>query len=138
MHCHGCFIFNFISESIPLIIYHIIFQVRGGFRFAFVFSHSLQNSHIFTHTVETQESLTDRRAGLETGRQVHTFCLTALPLLFSVKGRERKGSCTNKFSSIHRLHLVRQGLLLCVARRHSASQLPHIHAHTLIYIQREY
>lgn len=118
-----------------------------GFSFLLSFTHSLQiqNSHkCFLYCVENQAQShrpLRRFRDRETGAH-GALCLIALLLLFSVKGKERKGSCANKFSSIHRLHLVRQGLLLCVPQRHSASQLPHLHTythtHAFIYIQGEF
>lgn len=98
--------------------------------------------HINRHILQTQlHSFTNCSRNVETGAH-SAFCLIALLLLFSVKGRKRKGSCTNKFSSIYWLQSVRQGFLFCVPQRHSAFQLPHLHTqthtHTLIYIQGEF
>ena len=119
-------------------MYHIICQLQGFFTpiRLFSFTRDTEFTCIHLHSMESQteshrplKRLGDSKTGAHCA-----LCLIALLLLFSVRGRERKGSCANKFSSIHRLHLVRQGLLLCVPRRHSASQLPHLHTHTHTHI----
>lgn len=92
-------------------------------------SSHLVHKCIFGTEAQSDQSVSEYWGDLETDA-IGAPCLIASLLLFSVKGKERKGIFTNKFSSIHWLHLVRQGLLLCVPRRHSASQLPRLDTHT--------
>lgn len=130
-----------MSDGIYITIYRMIAKPRKTFYEIFHPFSFTTDTYKYTYTVN-QVSRPYRPVRKFEDRCTQCFLSYCFAVaLFSES--ERKGSCVNKFSSIHRLHLARQGLLFCVPQRHSASQLPHLHTyiphtHLFIYIQEEF